>query len=120
MRAFKNMVSTYKKKIKKLRQIPQNNNDVRQAYLSGMLKGLEVSSHIINMINGIRYNHVCNECVFLGLIDEYDLYYCPQGGVPTVIARFGDADDHYLSGLGSELYPLIRAEELAKERFLLA
>lgn len=43
-----------------------------------------------------RYLHDCEECVFLGTHDRYDLYYCEAN--PTVIARYG-TDGDYLSGL---------------------
>ena len=43
----------------------------------------------------------CEDCTFLGsLIAEadYDLYYCPQQGIPTVMARYGP-DGQYKSGM---------------------
>lgn len=43
-----------------------------------------------------RYLHDCEECVFLGTYNQYDLYFC--GANPTVIARYG-TDGDYLSGL---------------------
>jgi hypothetical protein len=43
-----------------------------------------------------RYQHDCEECVFLGTHDRYDLYFCEAN--PTVIARYG-IDGDYLSGL---------------------
>jgi hypothetical protein len=47
-----------------------------------------------------RHWHDCRACTFLGRMSEADLYFCRQHGLamPTVIARFGPADD-YLSGL---------------------
>lgn len=49
-----------------------------------------------------RYLHDCETCTFLGgfLFEDhhYDLYYCPQGGVPTVIGRFGNGELYYMSG----------------------
>jgi hypothetical protein len=47
-----------------------------------------------------RYEHDCDQCKPLGVLDEFDLYFCQQLGVPTVIARFGP-DGEYLSGLGA-------------------
>ena len=48
----------------------------------------------------------CPQCVFLGwykkpgtLIGEADLYFCAQGGIPTVIARFSNEPGDYQSGL---------------------
>lgn len=49
------------------------------------------------------YEHDCTSCVFLGNFesegDKYDLYYCPGGGYPTVIARYGSEGSHYSSGI---------------------
>lgn len=45
-----------------------------------------------------RYQHDCDKCHSLGPYQEYDLYVCPEGIDPTVIARFGP-DGDYLSGL---------------------
>jgi hypothetical protein len=45
-----------------------------------------------------RYQHDCDECKPLGQHDEFDLYYCDQHGMPTVIARFGE-DGDYMSGM---------------------
>ncbi|MCX6827608.1 MAG: hypothetical protein NTV06_10160 [candidate division Zixibacteria bacterium] len=45
-----------------------------------------------------RYLHGCNECLWLGQFNEYDLYFCYQNGIPTAIARYGDSED-YKSGL---------------------
>ena len=51
-----------------------------------------------------KYQHDCKTCVFLGghTAPEsslyYDLYYCLQYGMPTVLARYGDPDHEYLSG----------------------
>lgn len=47
----------------------------------------------------MRFAHDCSECVALGEYAEYDLYFCKQGGSPTVIARFGNEDGDYSSGL---------------------
>lgn len=118
MRQFKNMVKSYYKKIERLKQIPQNVIDAeRQAYFRGMRKGLEVASHMMNLINGIRYAHNCNQCVFLGFHNEYDLYYCPQDGdIPTVLARFGNESEEYQSGFGMALPALTEAERIAKDR----
>jgi len=44
-----------------------------------------------------RYNHDCNRCEFLGTHEEYDLYFCPDE--PTIIARYGNEDGEYGSGL---------------------
>lgn len=62
----------------------------------------------------------CKSCVFLGTIitdKEYDLYYCKQISIPTVIARFG-IDGDYCSGMGMEIPELKIAEKIAKHRGL--
>lgn len=46
-----------------------------------------------------RYEHNCDVCTFLGTHEEYDLYFCPQSGMPTVIARYGNEGANYMSGL---------------------
>lgn len=45
-----------------------------------------------------RYLHDCEACEFIGAYGPYDIYRCPQGGYPTVICRYGNAGDAYLSG----------------------
>lgn len=65
-----------------------------------------------------RFTQDCDQCVFLGLYEEYDLYYCPQGDRPTVIARFGEGPEYY-SGMGiaqftdNDSHPLVEARERA-------
>lgn len=44
-----------------------------------------------------RYTHDCNKCEFLGIHEEYDLYFCPDE--PTIIARYGNKGNEYGSGL---------------------
>jgi len=39
----------------------------------------------------------CPSCKYLGFYKEHDLYYCPQGGFPTLIAH--DEDGDYKSGM---------------------
>ena len=50
-----------------------------------------------------RYTHDCDKCEYLGGMEfegEYhDLYCCPQGERPTVIARWGDDGPEYRSGI---------------------
>ena len=64
-----------------------------------------------------RYQHDCDECIFLGTHGKYDLYFCPAN--PTVIARYGTEGD-YLSGLAlvGQVPELAVAAELALERGL--
>ena len=48
----------------------------------------------------MRYQHDCQECVFLGEREEYDLYYCNgTGSGRTIIARYGDGEGDYISGI---------------------
>jgi hypothetical protein len=35
----------------------------------------------------------------LGVFEAHDLYHCKQGGMPTVIARYGDDGPDYMSGM---------------------
>lgn len=63
------------------------------------------------------FTHDCDECKFLGQIHDeilYDLYFCPQGGRPTVIARFGNEGSQYKSGLYGGMHDLVLYE--AKKR----
>lgn len=47
-----------------------------------------------------RYEHdQCRGCVFLGYFSYFDLWYCSQLNDPTVIARWSDADEAYMSGM---------------------
>ena len=43
------------------------------------------------------HQHDCDRCVFLGTLDQRDLYFCP--GEPTVIARRSSDPPDYQSGL---------------------
>ena len=45
-----------------------------------------------------QHKHDCSQCTFLGRYNEYDLYFCHQNGMPTIIARYGEAGN-YMSGL---------------------
>jgi len=54
----------------------------------------------------VRYEHDCDECVFLDTVKDdggmaYDLYFCRQSGYPTVLARFGCSPENYKSGMAS-------------------
>lgn len=68
-----------------------------------------------------NYEHDgCSGCVFLGELREddivYDLYYCPQNDVPTVIARYGNDGPDYMSGMLSTMNPLRVAKARAMAR----
>jgi hypothetical protein len=69
----------------------------------------------------IRYKHDCKKCIYLGDYLEYDLYFCEKE--PTVIARYGNEGEEYISGLPfakiSESIPLYIAKELAIKKKLL-
>lgn len=66
----------------------------------------------------------CADCVYLGPYGdredqpEYDLWFCPQQGVRTVIARWSDEPEDYMSGWESSLRPLAEARRRATERRL--
>lgn len=80
-----------------------------------------------------QYEHDGDCCTYLGRYrsqdkdhihkDGYDLYYCPQGNLPTVIMRFGNDGWEYYSGIAlAEAYddyrtqPLIVAAKVARSR----
>jgi hypothetical protein len=44
-----------------------------------------------------KFEHDCDDCVFLGHYLENDLYYCPKE--PTILARYGADGPEYTSGL---------------------
>lgn len=44
------------------------------------------------------YTHDCKACQFVGRLDLYDIYICPQGGNPTIVARYANKGPDYLSG----------------------
>ena len=64
-----------------------------------------------------RFTHDCDACKFLGQIHDevlYDLYFCPQAGMSTVIARFGNEGREYKSGLHGSQHDFVLYE--AKKR----
>lgn len=81
-----------------------------------------------------RFIHDCEECVFLGTYrgkafeeaveeeQDYDLYWCPQSGHPTLLARASDEVSDYWSGMVSgatgTVLPLAEAYKRAKARGL--
>ena len=57
-----------------------------------------------------QFEHRCDRCIFLGraaydnlpgskVSEAHDLYYCPIGKEPSVIARYGNEPDQYLLGI---------------------
>ncbi len=69
----------------------------------------------------MRYKHDCEQCIYLGEFSEQDLYFCEQGGIPTVIARWSDEGGDYNSGIAAAEYiaELKEAKDRAKARGLL-
>jgi hypothetical protein len=45
------------------------------------------------------FQHDCSGCIFLGHYQGHDLYFCPQNGLPTVIARYSSEGSDYKSGM---------------------
>jgi hypothetical protein len=70
-----------------------------------------------------RYAHNCAKCLYLGHYAESDLYFCTAQviGIPTVLARFGNEPEVYVSGLAlAEKVPeLAEAKRRARARGLL-
>jgi hypothetical protein len=58
-----------------------------------------------------KFQHVCDDCRFLGHYQNADLYFCGPEGMPavssTVIARFSDEASDYVSGLPIGQIPLL-------------
>jgi hypothetical protein len=73
-----------------------------------------------NQANSPRYAHSCRHCTFLGCFEEYDLYFCPQTGYPTLLARFGNNGPAYTSGLSSRTPALVEARTRARDCGLLS
>jgi hypothetical protein len=42
-----------------------------------------------------RYKHDCDNCIYVGRIDEYDIYYCSHS--TSVVARYSDEGPDYTS-----------------------
>lgn len=85
-----------------------------------------------------EFNHDCPSCTYLGTVCQrrpesehrgiralmlavFDLYFCTQHGLPTVIARYGHAGPDYTSGMAlAAVDPLLaEAKRRADERGLL-
>ena len=79
--------------------------------------------------NKPRFKHDCINCIFLGtstlenvnshITEVYDLYFHRGIVWLTVVARFGDNPEDYLSGLGITMRPLLEAQLLAVKKGLL-
>lgn len=48
-------------------------------------------------MNQPRFEHDCEECTWIGTFVDHDVYWCPQGGRPTVVARYGNDGPQYSS-----------------------
>jgi hypothetical protein len=75
-----------------------------------------------------KFQHDCDGCTFLGSDEKHDFYYCPQGNLPTVIARWDNDGPSYTSGLETARmiegqkrldHPLVKALKLAREAGLI-
>lgn len=66
-----------------------------------------------------KFDHDCEQCVFLGHSSGIDLYFCPQSGASTLIARYGPGSK-YVSGAPFVMVndDLWKAAVLAEERGL--
>lgn len=88
-----------------------------------------MNEKLINNHEEPIYRHNCLACVFLGntvyktdVEDDviYDLYYCNQGGVSTLVGRYGNEVMDYISGMAfKDEMPLSIAYERAKIKGLI-
>lgn len=60
---------------------------------------LELFSEFKEIKEKPQYTHDCNNCIFLGQYENFDLYYCNITN-ETVIARYGNEGSEYMSGIG--------------------
>ena len=55
------------------------------------------------MLKQPKFEHECEECLYLGRFLKHDLYACRDPKIPntitTVLARYGNEDWEYISGL---------------------
>ena len=80
-----------------------------------------------------QYTHDCDSCTFLGRdIDtgsntQVDMYFCPQGSLPTIVMRYGNEGADYTSApinvINSDLdtfdeSPLLRNMLIAEDMLL--
>ena len=67
----------------------------------------------------MRYKHDCKICKSLGEFEKYDLYFCTEtSGSKTVVARFSNRPEDYISGLAivNDNPPLAEAKKRAIEK----
>lgn len=55
------------------------------------------------------HEHDCDRCYYLGAHGQFDCYWCPCGGLPTIVLRYGSYGGDYASGLqcGKDYYDQI-------------
>ena len=64
-----------------------------------------------------NFNHNCPTCIPLGSHNGKDLYFCEQpASVKTVLARYGDGDNEYLSGILAAKFDEDLAEALNRAK----
>lgn len=96
-----------------------------------LARSLELRQQLRDDATKPQYKHDCGCCEFLGRyhseqdpVGDFDLYYCTKEGLPTVIARYGNAGADYVSGLsiagqlvrnGEDQHPL--AVALTRSRY---
>jgi len=66
----------------------------------------------LNQTRKPKYKHDCDKCMFIDVehltneesktYKESDVYWCNQGGLPTIIIRNSDTPEDYISGMDSE------------------
>ncbi len=130
------LVSERKKRVKEYIQKFRNIFDKPNEKMIKMVNtSLKDNCSIMIHLRKPVYEHDCNNCTYLGSINRdlgggeklFDLYFCEQGKLPTVIARYGNKGDSYISGMEfaetctkDSDHPLAIALTLAKDRDLIS
>ena len=90
-------------------------NDVFHAYIDGVeaasqnvFRAALAGVALAEKSKKPRYGHDCDDCVFLGWFKEYDLYFCSQSSIQTVLARFGNVGSACITGIESSGLPSLR------------
>jgi hypothetical protein len=70
---------------------------------------------------GVRWQHHCDKCVFLGVFGDFDLYFDPRMQPHNVVARYGSLKQEWYSGLalGEKIPAIAEAKRRARARGLL-
>ena len=64
-----------------------------------------------------KFKHWCPTCIPLGSHNEKDLYFCKEStNVTTVLARYGDGESEYLSGIHAAQFNEDLAEALNRAK----